>query len=48
MEGSAGTTGRATVELSAVGPHLFGFSVCASGEFFSPSVRFVYFDLPLA
>ena len=48
MEGSAGTTGRAPVELSAVGPHLFGFSVCASCEVFPPSVCFVYFDLPLA
>ena len=48
MEGSAGTTGRAPVELSAVGPHLFGFSVCVSCEVFSPSVCFVYFDLPLA
>ena len=40
VEGSAGTTGRAPVELSAVGPHLFGFSVCASCEFFSPFVCF--------
>ena len=48
MEGSAGTTGRAPVELSAVGPHLFGFPVCASCEVSSPSVCFVYFDLPLA
>ena len=48
MEGSAGTTGKAPVELSAVGPHLFGFSVCASSDFFPPSVCFVYFDLPLA
>ena len=48
MEGSAGTTGRAPVELSAVGPHLFGFSVCASCEVSSPSVCFVYFDFPLA
>ena len=37
MEGSAGMTGRAPVELSAVGPHLFGFSVCASCEVSSPS-----------
>ena len=30
MEGSAGTTGRAPVELAAVGPNLFGFAVLAS------------------
>ena len=48
MEGSAGTTGRAPVELSAVGPHLFGFSDCVSSEFFSLSACIVNFDLPLA
>ena len=36
MEGSAGTTGRAPVELSAVGPHLFDFPFALFVSFYHP------------